>query len=517
MKKNFQIEVILFLVDIIVVTLSFLTIIFISKEKEISYVKLYTRPFLGFLFVWIVISLFNGKYVAKKRFNEAIMAIGKTLVFSLLVVTSSMFVFNHFSYSRTIVFGTIFLSTLSNLFIYSIYLVNKKYEKTIEQEELEEIFSTAYLNSIGKEDTTGTYAFPEISLEDSIYNNLKLKYLAKSPSLFDFLEKNIPLLQIPRKDAQIINSANIFNIQNLESDSQLLFLNLRKINDLRRFNVYFIQVNENLFKGGFYIGTCETNEIRKKNIQQKYPLVLANIINSFDFILHRVLPKLPYIKGIYFQITKGSNRPVSKSEILGRLKYCGFYIVDNTIIDKQFFFIVKKVALPRTDLHPSYGPFIKLKRIGKGGKILKVYKFRTMHPYSEFIQEYVYTNNSLEDGGKLKDDFRVTEWGKVFRKLWIDELPQFINYFKGEIKLVGVRALSEHYFNLYPKDIQELRTKTKPGLVPPFYADMPKTFEDILESERKYLTQYFKKPILTDIKYFFLAFHNIVFKKARSR
>lgn len=49
------------------------------------------------------------------------------------------------------------------------------------------------------------------------------------------------------------------------------------------------------------------------------------------------------------------------------------------------------------------------------------------------------------------------------------------------IDLVGVRALSEHYFNLYPPDLQELRCKFKPGLVPPFYADMPVTFEEIVE------------------------------------
>jgi lipopolysaccharide/colanic/teichoic acid biosynthesis glycosyltransferase len=62
-----------------------------------------------------------------------------------------------------------------------------------------------------------------------------------------------------------------------------------------------------------------------------------------------------------------------------------------------------------------------------------------------------------QEGGKFKDDFRITTWGRVLRKLWIDELPQFINFFKGELSLVGVRALSDHYFQLYPKDVQELR------------------------------------------------------------
>jgi lipopolysaccharide/colanic/teichoic acid biosynthesis glycosyltransferase len=92
----------------------------------------------------------------------------------------------------------------------------------------------------------------------------------------------------------------------------------------------------------------------------------------------------------------------------------------------------------------------------------------------------------------------------------------FINLFKGEMKLVGVRPLSRHYFDLYPKDLQELRIKVKPGLVPPFYADLPQTLEEIIESEREYLVSYQEHPIRTDFKYFFLAWYNILVKKARS-
>ena len=110
----------------------------------------------------------------------------------------------------------------------------------------------------------------------------------------------------------------------------------------------------------------------------------------------------------------------------------------------------------------------------------------------------------------------MTGGGKVFRKLWIDELPQIINWWRGEVSLVGVRALSQHYFDLYPKDMQLLRIQFKPGLVPPYYADMPKSFEEILESERKYLQRKREKPLTTDIIYFYKAFYNIFFRHARS-
>ena len=142
---------------------------------------------------------------------------------------------------------------------------------------------------------------------------------------------------------------------------------------------------------------------------------------------------------------------------------------------------------------------------------------RTMYPYSEYLQDYIFKKYDLSEGGKFKNDFRMTSWGKFFRRYWIDELPMFINLFRGEMKLVGVRPLSRHYYELYPKDLQEMRIKVKPGLVPPYYADMPKTLEEIEESERNYLVAYEEKPIRTDITYFFKACVNILFKGARSK
>ena len=139
-----------------------------------------------------------------------------------------------------------------------------------------------------------------------------------------------------------------------------------------------------------------------------------------------------------------------------------------------------------------------------------------MHPYAEYLQDYVYETNSLDDSGKFKDDFRLTQWGKVMRKYWLDELPQLINYIRGDIRILGVRAISQHYFNLYPIDVQDLRTQFKPGLVPPYYADLPKNFDEIVESERRYLLAKKQAPFRTDIIYFYRAVKNIVFKRAHS-
>jgi len=120
-------------------------------------------------------------------------------------------------------------------------------------------------------------------------------------------------------------------------------------------------------------------------------------------------------------------------------------------------------------------------------------------------------------GGKIADDYRITPIGKFLRRTWLDELPMLINWLKGEMKFVGIRPLSNQYFGLYSKELQKLRIMTKPGLFPPFYADMPETLKDIQTSEMHYLKSYFKNPFLTDWRYFCAVFCNIVFKRKRSK
>ncbi len=84
------------------------------------------------------------------------------------------------------------------------------------------------------------------------------------------------------------------------------------------------------------------------------------------------------------------------------------------------------------------------------------------------------------------------------------------------MKIVGVRPLSKQYFDLYRKDVRERRIKYKPGLIPPFYADMPSDLVEIQESEMKYLDSYDKHPVSTDFRYFWKSSWNILFRKARS-
>ncbi len=324
-------------------------------------------------------------------------------------------------------------------------------------------------------------------------------------------------ISIENKRTIVMMTKTSFNIDALSDNYFTTLVNFARINDIPRINKFFHAINQKLPMDGIFVGCAETKGDRKLRLLKKYPPVIGQIYYIFDFIFKRIFPKLPFTKKIYFKITEGRNRVISWTETLGRLYSSGFNIIDEKKINGKMYFVVKKVDEPSLDVEPSYGPICKMKRFGQHGNVINVYKFRTMHPFSEYLQQYIYDKNSLREGGKFNNDFRISTVGSFMRKYWIDELPMLANLIKGDIKLVGVRPLSQQYLGLYSPELKEKRLKHKPGLIPPFYADLPKTLDEIMRSEMNYLTQYEKNPVTTDIKYFFKTLQTILFKKARSK
>jgi len=288
------------------------------------------------------------------------------------------------------------------------------------------------------------------------------------------------------------------------------------LNAIRYLNRYLRRANAKLKQDGFFVCGFDTAQKRRVQFFSKYPKLIAYVFYFFDFLWHRVCPKLRLTRRFYYWCTKKVRKVFPRPEVLGRLYYCGFDVVSEQYIHDRYCVIAQKKRLPSTEKH-TYGMLVRLRRIGKDGNKFNVFKFRTMYAYSEYLQTYIYENNDLGVGGKFNNDYRVTEWGRFLRKTWLDELPMFVNMLKGQIKLVGVRPLSQQYFDLYSEDLQQLRIQSKPGLLPPFYVDMPETLDEIQDSERRYLEAYMKHPFLTDWSYFWKITFNIVFKGKRSK
>ncbi|MDG1477118.1 MAG: sugar transferase [Vicingaceae bacterium] len=322
-------------------------------------------------------------------------------------------------------------------------------------------------------------------------------------------------ISIENDDVEVIKTTNKFNIRKITGEKSAI-VNLNKVNDINKMNDFFKVVNEKLNVGGVFVGCVETKGERRRRIFKKYPIGIAQVYYLFDFIFKRVFSKLWVTKWFYFFVTAGRNQVLSRAEALGRLVYCGFEVVDECEIDNINYFVVKKVKEVECVKEPRFSILFKMSRVGKYGKPITVYKIRTMHPYAEYLQSYIYKINDLQPGGKFKNDFRVTTWGKVLRRLWIDEVPMLINLFRGQLKFVGVRPLSKQYLSLYSEELKEKRKEVKPGLVPPYYADMPSTLDEIMESELQYINAYNKHSLITDVKYFFRATSNIIVNGARS-
>ena len=138
-----------------------------------------------------------------------------------------------------------------------------------------------------------------------------------------------------------------------------------RINDIRYLNKYFEAVNRSLKKGGLFKGNVETYLVRRRRILKKFPIPFNGIYLFLDTLLVRVSPKLRITKNLYFNITKGKGRVLSKAETYGRLYSCGFEIVNEEYKNSKIYFTVKKVKAPSYDKNPSYGFLIKLKRVGK--------------------------------------------------------------------------------------------------------------------------------------------------------
>lgn len=151
------------------------------------------------------------------------------------------------------------------------------------------------------------------------------------------------------------------------------------------------------------------------------------------------------------------------------------YFFFKRLIDIIFSFLVITLVLPLFILIiifiklSSNGPIFYLhKRIGEKNKYFNVIKFRTMVTNSDQLLKEILNNNlelkkEFEEHFKLKNDPRITNFGKFLRKTSLDELPQFINVIKGQMSLIGPRPIVDDEKKRYGNDLNNLLS-VKPGI-----------------------------------------------------
>ena len=518
-------SVIFFFIELLAILAAFFLVYF-SKRATFRLEGKYQIVLMGLFFTWLLISLLVHRFKVKTEngFWNAFIPFWQSEALILGLVSFAAFVAARGNMSRLIVFGSIAMFALLENFVVLVYYMVFQFKRADEDPaELlaDELAHPQVGDEAYKEDTEEIvkekYRFQEMDdSQEILKQKLERLFLKKFQDVYNFIKKYVDLGRFDIFSSIFMFAGDTENIEIMEDDSLGFFFNFEKVNDFRYVNQVLIALNKKLKKGGVFIGCFESLDQRHQRIFSKFPRWFARIFYVVDFFYKRIMPKLPVLKSIYFFFSRGKKRVFSRTEVLGRLYYCGFEVIGLRPISNIYYFIAKKTKEPRTDPRPSYGPVFRQRRLGKGGKVLFIYKLRTMHPFSEYLHQYIFEKNQLEESGKIKGDFRITSWGRFFRKTWLDELPMLVNWLKRDIKLIGVRPLSETFFKTYPEDLQKERLFFKPGLVPPFYADMPVGIEQVWDSERRYLERYKVHPWRTDFVYFFRAANNILFHHAKS-
>ena len=361
----------------------------------------------------------------------------------------------------------------------------------------------------------------QVQREDAKRNKMSIESIHQSvlsvttEADYYMLRKNA---RLDSTQTKVICDRENFSIIQIPEYQYATIVDMTLLNDMRGINKRLCMVNQKLPDEGSYVCCYRPQEYIKKKMLAKYPKGLNWIIYTIYFITKRVWPRLLLTSRLYYDVNKGHKRMLSKTEVLGRLYYCGFEVDEIVPMGHIEYVFAHRHSQPYPQEQIKvYGPLIKLPRVCKNKEIRYFYKFRTMHPYAEYIQKYVFdARGGMDIADKSNDDWRITTWGKFMRKYWLDELPMLFNWLKRDVKLVGVRPISKAMFESYPEWLQDKRTRCKPGLIPPFYIDHPDTFDELFASEDKYLTEYLAHPVRTDIKYFFLTMRSILTRKTHS-
>lgn len=175
------------------------------------------------------------------------------------------------------------------------------------------------------------------------------------------------------------------------------------------------------------------------------------------------------------------------------------------------------IYIARIVLKENDGPiFYDQLRIGKDGKVFKMYKYRSMiigadEKLFEYLKENEEARKEYKEYKKLKDDPRITKIGKILRKTSLDESPQFINVLKGDMSLVGPRP----YLPREKEDMGEYYTyiiKSRPGITGYWQiagrSDV--TFDDRLKMDYDYNKN---KSLKNDLKILVKTVLNVVKKE----
>lgn len=176
------------------------------------------------------------------------------------------------------------------------------------------------------------------------------------------------------------------------------------------------------------------------------------------------------------------------------------------------------LALPIKIMYMLTGDFKSIfythQRVGKNGKIFKMYKFRTMVPNSKQMLEEMLKDpkykKEWDENQKFENDPRITKAGKILRKTSLDELPQMLNVLLGDMSLIGPRPLVPGELDKHDGN-HRIYEKVRPGVTSWWacHGRSATTYEERLALEYYYVQN---RSFMLDLKCIFATIKAVLMK-----
>ena len=242
--------------------------------------------------------------------------------------------------------------------------------------------------------------------------------------------------------------------------------------------------------------------IRQDKAEELSAVVMQ--LEDMGIIVHIKLETLDAYKDYDMKLEKMGKTPVVTfaNRFYDYRKLAIKRIIDiiGSIVGLVIMFIAMIFVAPAIKIESPGPVFFKQKRVGRNGRYFYIYKFRSMYMDAEERKKELMAKNEMSGlMFKMKDDPRITKVGKFIRKTSIDELPQFINVFKGDMSIVGTRPPTVNEFKQY-EGHHKRRLSIKPGITGMWQAYGRKTitdFEDIVSMDLDYIDNW---SIMLDVK-----------------
>ncbi|MBR5317013.1 MAG: sugar transferase [Lachnospiraceae bacterium] len=208
--------------------------------------------------------------------------------------------------------------------------------------------------------------------------------------------------------------------------------------------------------------------IAVREAQDTKLLEVMNTLSEMGIIVHYQMP-VPELTGAKQKVLSqlgGSYNVTYASRMVpgGQLLVKRAMDICGALVGCLILAVVTVVFGPLIKLESPGPVFFAQKRVGKNGRIFKMYKFRSMYADAEERKKELMAQNEMSGFMfKMENDPRITKIGGFMRKTSLDEFPQFINILKGDMSLVGTRPPTLDEFAQY-SPYHKKRLSFRPGL-----------------------------------------------------